>query len=104
VRGWLKEAASHAPTGFGKMLVGNKSDRTDRLVTEEEGRSLATELGMPFLETSARTADNVSTAFLRMAEQLVAARLESEKADKEEGLDITKATKPSGGGGGCKCG
>ena len=47
-----------------KLLIGNKSDRTDRVVTEAEGGALAKELSMPFLETSARTAENVETAFI----------------------------------------
>ena len=32
---------------------------------------LAKELGMPFLQTSARTAENVEAAFIRMAEELI---------------------------------
>jgi hypothetical protein len=43
-------------------------------VTTEEGAALAEELGMPFLETSARTAENVDSAFFRMAELLLKAR------------------------------
>jgi len=45
-----------------------------RAVTTEEGAALAEELGMPFLETSARTAENVDAAFFRMAELLLKAR------------------------------
>lgn len=103
VRGWLKEASQHAPPGFCKMLVGNKSDRTDRAVPEAEGRALAEELHMPFLETSARTADNVEAAFLKMSEQLVHARAAAEREEAAEKLDVTKPTKTTGGGG-CKCG
>jgi hypothetical protein len=34
-------------------------------------QKLALELNMPFLETSARTADNVEAAFIKMAEELM---------------------------------
>jgi GTPase SAR1 family protein len=86
------------------MLVGNKSDRTDRTVTTEEGRSLADELKMPFLETSARTAENVDSAFLRMAEQLLEAKLDAAREDEKEKVDFSKKSTGSTGGGGCKCG
>ena len=41
------------------------------LFTEQK---LAEELGMPFIETSARTADNVEAAFVKMARELIKAR------------------------------
>lgn len=85
------------------MLVGNKSDRSDRFVTEAEGRSLAEELHMPFLETSARTADNVDAAFLRMAEMLLSARTQVEK-EEETTVDPTKPSGSGGSGSTCKCG
>lgn len=74
VREWLKEVERYAAPETCKLLIGNKSDRTDRAVSEPEGTALSKELGMPFLETSARTADNVEAAFVKMAEQLIQMR------------------------------
>lgn len=71
VKSWLAEANKHAPPDFCKMLIGNKTDRPDRQVTRAEGQALADELGMPFAETSAKTADGVDIAFATMAEQLL---------------------------------
>jgi small GTP-binding protein len=71
VREWLLEVDKYASSSTCKLLIGNKCDRADRVVTEQEGNGLARELGMPFLETSARTAENVEMAFIRMAEQLI---------------------------------
>lgn len=65
------EVDKYASSSTSKLLIGNKCDRADRVVTEGEGQGLARELGMPFLETSARTAENVEMAFIRMAEQLI---------------------------------
>lgn len=74
MREWLKEVDRYASPDTCKLLIGNKSDRSDKVVTEAEGAALAKELGMPFLETSARTAENVEAAFIRMAEQLIKIR------------------------------
>ncbi|XP_057779257.1 ras-related protein RABC2a-like [Salvia miltiorrhiza] len=51
-----------------KMLVGNKVDReSERVVSREEGMSLAKELGCLFLECSARTRENVEQCFAELA-------------------------------------
>lgn len=74
IRDWLKEVQKYSNEGTCKLLIGNKADREDRVVTFEEGQQLADELGVPFLETSARTADNVDNAFMKMAGQLIEMR------------------------------
>jgi len=51
-----------------KILIGNKSDWTDkRAVTEEQGRALANELGIKFMETSAKANKGVEEAFFSLA-------------------------------------
>ncbi|KAL3642623.1 Ras-related protein RABC2a [Castilleja foliolosa] len=51
-----------------KMLVGNKVDReSERVVSREEGLSLAKELGCLFLECSAKTRENVEKCFEELA-------------------------------------
>ena len=74
VRYWLGEIERNADPGTSRMLIGNKSDRSDRVVSQAEGAALARDADIPFLETSARTASNVEAAFLRLAEELVTRR------------------------------
>jgi Ras-related protein Rab-8A len=51
-----------------KILIGNKSDWTDkRAVAEEQGRELAEELGIKFIETSAKVNEGVEEAFFTLA-------------------------------------
>jgi Ras-related protein Rab-8A len=51
-----------------KILIGNKCDWTDkRAVTEEQGRQLAEELGIKFMETSAKVNEGVEEAFFSLA-------------------------------------
>lgn len=53
------------------MLVGNKADKQlEREVTREEGVQLAREFGCEFLETSAKTAQNVERLFTNLVRSL----------------------------------
>ncbi len=81
------EINKYAPDGISKILIGNKNDRSDRLVSNDEGQSLANELNIPFMETSALTSDNVNLAFIKLSEHLIQKRIL--KLD-EENLAILK--------------
>mmetsp|Transcript_9847 Transcript_9847/g.16861 ORF Transcript_9847/g.16861 Transcript_9847/m.16861 type:complete len:109 (+) Transcript_9847:470-796(+) len=53
------------------MLIGNKSDLDQkRQVAYSEGEAFAKEHGLVFLETSAKTADNVQEAFVGTASEI----------------------------------
>ena len=73
VKQWLHEIDRYAAENVNKLLVGNKSDLTaKRVVTTEQGKEFADSLGIEFLETSAKTSQNVEQAFLTMASQIKA--------------------------------
>ena len=53
------------------MLVGNKCDKAyEREVSREEGAALARKFGCEFLETSAKTAQNVERLFTNLVRTL----------------------------------
>ncbi|KEY73925.1 hypothetical protein S7711_07767 [Stachybotrys chartarum IBT 7711] len=66
-----EEAAPFASLGPPIMLVGNKSDRvTEREVSTQEGHALAQELGMSFVEVSAKNCINVEKSVYDVIRQL----------------------------------
>jgi GTPase KRas protein len=53
------------------MLVGNQNDRKlDRAVTRREGAALAHNFGCEFLETSAKTKENLNLLFMNLIRTL----------------------------------
>lgn len=66
---WLEEARQNGNPNMSVMLIGNKSDLEHRrAVSTKEGETFAQQHGLIFLETSAKTATNVESAFIKTAE------------------------------------
>ncbi|THG11566.1 hypothetical protein TEA_016217 [Camellia sinensis var. sinensis] len=71
VKQWLSEIDRYASENVNKLLVGNKCDLTaQKVVSYETGKAFADEIGIPFLETSAKNATNVEQAFMAMAAEI----------------------------------
>ncbi|KAG6495009.1 hypothetical protein ZIOFF_042799 [Zingiber officinale] len=67
VKTWLNEIDRYASDNVNKLLVGNKSDLTaNKVVSYEIAKAFADEIGIPFVETSAKNATNVEQAFMAM--------------------------------------
>jgi len=67
---WLNEAREYSNPNMVIMLIGNKCDLDRREVSYEEGANFAQKNGLVFLETSAKTAQNVEEAFVRTAKTI----------------------------------
>ena len=60
----MNDIDKFAKEGVFKILVGNKSDLNDkRQVSKERGKQLADSYGIPFLETSAKSNQNIEKLF-----------------------------------------
>ncbi|KAH9750633.1 ras-related protein RABD1 [Citrus sinensis] len=71
VKQWLNEIDRYANDSVCKLLVGNKCDLVEnKVVDTQTAKAFADELGIPFLETSAKDAINVEQAFLTMAGEI----------------------------------
>ena len=68
---FIKDIEEKATSNVKKILVGNKCDLPNRVVTEDEGKKLAEEYNMEFFEVSAKTGQNVNEAFNYLMEYLL---------------------------------
>jgi Ras-related protein Rab-8A len=78
---WIKQVEEHTTNGVDKLLVGNKCDaQGERRVSQEEGRRLANDYGLSFLETSAKSNINVEEAFYTLARMVKKRVIDPEQA------------------------
>ncbi|KAK2077045.1 Ras- protein RABH1d [Prototheca wickerhamii] len=109
VQRWVEEVRAERGNDVIIVAVGNKTDLTDkRQVSTEEGDSRARELGVLFIETSAKAGFNVKALFRKVAAALPG--MENYGAQKQEDLvDInlapsqSKAGASAGAASSCAC-
>lgn len=102
VKQWLQEIDRYASENVNKLLVGNKCDLTTKKVVDyTTAKEYADQLGIPFLETSAKNATNVEQAFMTMAAE-IKNRMGpvTSPADNKPNVRINSSTpvKPAGSG------
>ena len=107
---WLTEARENASQNMVIMLIGNKLDlEHKRAVTKEEAMAFARTNKLIFLETSAKTAENVEKAFVQTATNIYN-NIKKGVYDlkKEVGIRVGTSNQGNGGsdsgpssGGGC---
>ncbi|PWN22476.1 putative SEC4-like Rab/GTPase [Microstroma glucosiphilum] len=101
IRTWHSNIEQHASEGVSRLLVGNKSDWTEkRAVSREEAQALADELGIRYVETSAKNNDQVDDAFFSLAREVKAKLAESGVAGAAGGAGGSAAAGSTGASGG----
>ncbi|CAD5221646.1 unnamed protein product [Bursaphelenchus xylophilus] len=74
IRNWLTQVQEYAKETVQMTLVGNKVDLTSqRKVKYEEAKQLANAYNIPYIETSAKTGQNVKETFDSLARRLIVA-------------------------------
>lgn len=89
IKTWIKNIEQHASADVEKMILGNKCDMEDkRKISFDQGKQLADEYGVKFMETSAMNRTNVEQAFTEIA------------TDIKKKMDARDVSTPAAGGGG----
>mmetsp|Transcript_99930 Transcript_99930/g.198252 ORF Transcript_99930/g.198252 Transcript_99930/m.198252 type:complete len:205 (+) Transcript_99930:85-699(+) len=105
VKHWVQEIEKYAADGVNKLLVGNKCDLSSKkVVSYDEAKDLADELGIQFMETSAKNSHNVESAFQTMAKDIKQRVASQPRTGNHASNTRLGAASPvnSGGGGCCK--
>ena len=101
---WLEDARQYS-NNMSIMLIGNKCDLASRRqVSTEEGQRFADENGLSFLETSAKTSQNVEAAFVKLAVETYEKIKHNEIDYRMEASGVRFQQDPSAADGGAKKG
>ncbi|KAI9310485.1 ras family-domain-containing protein [Dichotomocladium elegans] len=99
VRNWFSNIEQHASEGVNKILIGNKCDMEEnRVITVEQGKALAEELGVRFMETSAKANIGVEEAFFDLARDIKKRLIDTQQAQQtrqREEVKLDPATTPA---------
>ena len=68
---WLSELDSTDSQGYFIIIVGNKIDCDNRIVTSEQGKSLSERSGAIYAESSAKTGEGIKPLFNKIAERFL---------------------------------
>jgi len=106
-KNWLQEIERYAGGSVTKLLVGNKIDKSNRVVETAAGQDYAQGLGMSFIETSAKSCTNIDQVFAKMAleikERMVKNGVRSDLSGSRPDSTTKLESKPVDNGFSCSC-
>jgi len=86
---WMKSIIENSDKTTDVLIIGNKKDiKENRQVSEEEGTNIANEYKVSFIETSAKTGENVENAFTTVINNYL--KKEKEKSEENKKEENTK--------------
>ncbi|EAR85571.3 small guanosine triphosphatase family Ras family protein (macronuclear) [Tetrahymena thermophila SB210] len=94
---WFDKCKQNAKNEVKLILVGNKADLEEqRAVTYEEACNLAQELDMQYIETSAKSKQNVDQCFIQLSQDLIQQYIKQNKQIQFETQKQKSHLKPGG--------
>ncbi|KAI9226759.1 MAG: ras family-domain-containing protein [Piptocephalis tieghemiana] len=103
---WIEDVRAERGSDVILVLVGNKTDLTDRRqVSTEEGEARAKEADVMFIETSAKAGYNVKPLFRKIAQALpgMDASVQDSNNTQSTLIDVKLNQANEGGENGCAC-
>ncbi len=67
---WLDTIAQHARSDVEIILVGNKIDKPDRVVSRQVAEEWAKSKGIRYIETSAKNNEGIAEMFMKLCERV----------------------------------
>ena len=83
---WFKSIIENKRKDSQVILIANKTDSVNRVISQEQGESLAKKYEVKYYETSALSGENVDKAFTELAETILRAKL---YCDEEESISLS---------------
>ena len=71
VMSWINTVLEKAKPNITKILIGNKIDKNNRVISYDQGKLIAKEYKMSFYETSTKHKKNINNIFSIIAETLI---------------------------------
>lgn len=83
---WFKSIIENKRKDAQVILIGNKKDMVNRVISAEQGESLAKKFEIKYYETSALSGENVDQVFEELAENILKIKLNTEE---EESISLS---------------
>ena len=83
---WFKSIIENKRKDAQVILIGNKKDMVNRVISAEQGESLAKKFEIKYYETSALSGENVDQVFEELAENILKTKLNTEE---EESISLS---------------
>ena len=83
---WFKSIIENKRKDAQVILIGNKKDLVNRVISAEQGESLAKKFEIKYYETSALSGENVDQVFEELAENILKIKLNTEE---EESISLS---------------
>ena len=103
IKEWMTQIRNNTQADeIGLVLMGNKCDSEERIISTDDGNALGEELGIKYFETSAFSGENISEAFNYLAHEITKKKKLNVKLGGGGGVElITSQTKSKKKGGCC---